>query len=275
MTRRTHLGALTGCVVALGLAAPAAAQDPGGRGRGQQGEGEGQQRRRGPPFADPNWSNDAVEMLKAELDLDPGQVVEVKKALDEGMRAAMQQAAELWNPDQGFQLPDQNRMREVFEKARVDIAKRIDAVLTPAQRREFEALVDQFDRRSQEFAQRRQAWEDPTALFDPAPISRRVLLDKAERSLFLGPDETQVIMPFVARVVDLRIALNEGRKVRRDDLRNAIEGGASAKEVDQRVDEIRAAAEFQRLELAAAEQALRELLTVEQEVRLVAMGVLE
>ncbi|MDC3379393.1 diguanylate cyclase, partial [Planctomycetota bacterium] len=100
-------------------------------------------------------------------------------------------------------------------------------------------------------------------------------LAKAERALFLGPDETVVVMGFVAAVIDNRRALVEGRQIRRRDLLTAIDSGASSAEVTQRLQEIRTAEQFQSLELAAAEQELRQLLTIEQEARFVTMGVLE
>jgi Spy/CpxP family protein refolding chaperone len=229
--------------------------------------------RGGPPWANADWTQQAVEWLTRELDLDPGQQEKIKAILDSSVKDAYRKAAELWDPTQG--PPDMEKMRGVMEDARIKIAAQINEVLSPDQRREFESIVDNFDRRAQTFEQRRRAADDPTELFDPPPISKRILLDKAERSLFLGPDETAAVMPLVEKVIDLRIALNEAHKTRRDDLRHAIEAKASDQEVRARIDAMRQAEEFQRLELVSAEQALREVLTIEQEVRMVAMGVLD
>lgn len=267
--------------LALALALPALAQEPPRptpapppRADGQEGQQQGRRGGGGPPWANPDWSNEAVGFLTRELDLDPGQQEKVKAILTDTMRDAWKQAAEGWDPTQGG-MPDMAKMRTLFEDMRVTVAKKINEVLSPDQRREFEVLVDQFDRRASSFEQRRRAYETPSELFDPPPISRRILLDKAERSLFLGPEETAAVMPFVERAVDRRIALDEGRKTRRQDLQHALEGGAGEGEVRQRLDQIHEAEEFQRLELAAAQQALRDLLTLEQEVRLVAMGILD
>lgn len=258
----------------LAVGAPAGAQDPPQPPRPQEGERQQGERRRGdPPWLNGGWADQAVEFLAQELDLDPGQREKIKTIMQDTMRDAFAQAAEQFGRGDG--PPDFDKIRASFEDVRVKVAERINEVLSPDQRREFEALVDQFDRRAQSFEQMRRAAEDPTELFDPPPISKRILMSKAERALFLGPDETAAVMPLVERVIDLRIALNEGLKIRRGDLRAAMEGGASDEEVRQRLDGLRKAEEFQRLELAAAQQALREVLTLEQEVRFVAMGILD
>lgn len=256
------------------LGAPALAQDtpqPAPEGERQQGE----QRRRGgggPPWMNSGWADQAVDFLSQELDLDPGQREKIKKIMEDTMRDAFAQAAEQLG---GGGMPDMDKIRSSMEDVRVKVAEKINEVLSPDQRREFEVLVDTFDRRAQSFEQMRRASEDPTELFDPPPLSKRILLSKAERALFLGPDETAVVMPLIERVLDLRIALNEGLKVRRDDLRTAMAGGASDEEVRQRLDGLRGAEERQRQELVAAEAALREVLSLEQEVRFVAMGILD
>lgn len=259
------------------LAAPVLAQDPPQPTPAPTPQPDGEPRgRRGPggmPFGNAEWAGQAVEFLAKELELDAGQQEKVKAILSESMREAMKKAAEQWDPTQG--MPDMQKMRALMEDARVTIAQKIDAVLSPEQRKEFEVLVDQFDRRAQSFEQQARAQQTPSEAFDPAPISKRVLLDKAERSLFLGPEETAAVMPFVERAIDLQIVLNEGRKTRRQDLQIAIEGGASEKEIRQRLDGMHDAEDLAKLELAAARTALRELLTLEQEIRMVAMGILD
>ncbi len=260
----------------LGSTLPAVAQDTPRPQPAPEGERpEGEQRRRGgggPPWMNSGWADQAVDFLSQELDLDPGQREKIKKIMEDTMRDAFAQAAEQLG---GGGMPDMDKIRSSMEDVRVKVAEKINEVLSPDQRREFEVLVDSFDRRAQSFEQMRRASEDPTELFDPPPLSKRILLSKAERALFLGPDETAVVMPLIERVLDLRIALNEGLKVRRDDLRTAMAGGASDEEVRQRLDGLRGAEERQRQELTAAEAALREVLSLEQEVRFVAMGILD
>lgn len=271
MTRATLRTLLL--VLPLALGAPALAQDTPQP--APEGDQERPQRRQGggPPWMNSGWADQAVDFLAQELDLDPGQREKVKKIMEDTMRDAFAKAAEQFGGNGG--PPDFDKIRSTMEDVRVKVAEQITEVLSPDQRKEFEVLVDNFDRRAQSFEQMRRASEDPTELFDPPPLSKRILMAKAERALFLGPDETAVVMRVVERVLDLRIALNEGLKVRRDDLRTAMAGGASDDEVRQRLDALRKAEEFQRLELVAAERELREILSLEQEVRFVAMGILD
>ncbi len=280
-TRRPPLFVVACSSVALlALPAPGWAQEtpptpapPTGE-EAPRGEGEGPERGRyrGP---DGDFAGRAVEFLTRELDLDKGQREQVQAILDDVMQQMFSRMGDMFRG--GFNMDEDARAkaRQAFEDVRLEVAKRITEVLTPAQRREFEVLVEQFDRRAQSFEQSRRAWEEPSELFNPAPPSKRLLLAKAERSLFLGPDETAVILPYVERVLDARQALYEGRKVRRKDLLNAATAGASGEEIAERMATVRAAEQFQSLELVASQQALRDLLTIEQEARLVVMGILD
>lgn len=235
-----------------------------------EGDRPRQERRRG---MGGDQTDRILEVLRVELDLDSGQEVRIRKVLDDAMKEVFARMGEIFGG--GMDEAGRQKAREMFEQLRVDLAKKISAELSPAQRREFEVLVDQFDRRAQRFEDGRRAQERPAELFNPSPPSKRILMAKAERSLFLGPDELRAVMPYVERVIDAREALYEGRRVRRADLYNAADGGASEEELAERMAEIRAAEQFQHLELIASQQALRELLTVDQEARFVAMGLLE
>jgi hypothetical protein len=226
-------------------------------------------------FGGGDWTKNVSKMLTKELDLDSDQAEQVSKILKDSMGSVMKRMGEFFG---GGGAPGGDgfaKARSAMEEVREEIANKINKVLTPAQRREFENMVDKFDRRANSFEQSQRAWADPGQLFNPKPISKRLLMGKAERSLFLGPDETAVVMPFIEKVIDTRQALYEGRKVRRKDLMNAVDSGASKGEIEQRLAEIRAAEQFQHLELIAGEQALREILTLQQEARFVAIGVLE
>ena len=253
--RRFTLPALA--LLLLPLAAPA--QDGGGR-----------PPMGGLPGAD--FSRQAAQFLKDELDLDSEQTEKVKGVFDGAMRDAMRSMAEQWRPGEDFNF---ERIRAGVEDMRVKVTRDISAVLTEAQKREFEALVENFDRRAQRWEQSRRAWDDPVLAFEPPPISKKVLLDKVERALALTPDELRLVMPLVEDVIDKRIARQEARIIRRKDLTDAIDGGATKNEVDQRLREIRATEQFEQLELVAAQQKLRDLLTLQQEIKLVTLNVLD
>lgn len=276
-TRCTALAALG--LALLTFAAPAQGQEQPPRGEERrEGEQEEEERPGARGGFGEGFAEQAVSFLKRELDLDPTQEVQVRMIMEDVIERAWSRMSDMFRGGFG---PDaltpeaQEKARTAFEDVRLETAKRIGEVLSPAQKREFEVLLDQFDRRAQRFEQGRRAWEDPSELFNPAPPSKRLMLAKAERALFLGPEETAVILPFIERVLDARQALYEGRKVRRRDLLNATRAGAAQDEIAERLATIRAAEQFQQLELFAAQQALRELLTIEQEARLVAMDVLD
>lgn len=228
----------------------------------------------GPPGL-PNtgeWTRQAAQFLKDELDLDSAQTEKVQGVFEGAIREAMKSAAQAWRPGESF---DFEQMRAGVEDLRVKVTRDIAALLTPSQQREFEALVEDFDRRAQQWEQRRRGWEDPMLAFEPPPLSKKILMERVERALGLSPEELQVILPLVEQVIDKRIACQEARIIRRKDLTAAIEGGATPAEVQQRVREIRSTEQFEQLELLAAQQKLRDLLTIQQEVKLVTMGILD
>ncbi|MBL4845908.1 MAG: hypothetical protein JKY65_10300 [Planctomycetes bacterium] len=260
-------------LVLLGLlltsfALPLAAQDKPKDGEKKKEESR-RSPRRGGGMGD---ANGMVEFLDKELDLDEGQKVKIKKIFQDTIADTMAKAGEYF----GSSDPKaREKARKLFEGVRIEISKKINEVLSPSQRREFSVLVEQFDSRARSWDQGRIVEDDVSQLLNPRPSSRRIMLAKAESLLFLPPEETAAILPFVITVVDRKLGLYEGRKVRRKDLLNATRAKASKREVLQRLAEIRAAESFQRLELLAAQTKLKELLTIEQEVRFVAAGIID
>ena len=87
--------------------------------------------------------------------------------------------------------------------------------------------------------------------------------------------ETVDALLYADQTTGKRIARQEARIIRRKDLTVAIDGGATKNEVDQRLREIRATEQFEQLELVAAQQKLRDLLTLQQEIKLVTLNVLD
>lgn len=254
------------------VAAPAAAQDAPKPKEEEKKPEEAPERPRRGGFGGTPDAGQVVEFLSKELDLTGPQEEQIKKIVEAQMAEAFAKMAELWGSGDG---EARDKARKVFEDIRISMSKKISEVLTPSQKREFEVLVEQFDRRARDFEEGREVQDDVTQLLNPKPGSKAILMAKAERLLFLPPDETAVLLPYIEAVVNKRIGLYEGRKVRRKDLLNATRGGASKEEVGQRLEEIRAAERFQQLELAAAQADLRGLLTIEQEVRFVASGILD
>lgn len=252
----------------LAPALPAHAQDTP-----QQDEDERERRMprspgRGGPMGE-DWTKRAVDFLSDELELTDPQAESIKKIFDDMTSDMMGKVGEL------FATGEMEKARKMIEEMRVEVAKKISKVLTPDQRRQFEILSEQFDRRAAQWEQERRVGGDISQLFNPKPQSKRLQIAKAERLLFVSPEEVAVILPLVEAVVDGRVALFEGRRARRKDLLNAQRGGASKKEIADRVAEIRAAEQFQRLELAASMERLRDVLTIDQEVRFVAAGILD
>jgi hypothetical protein len=98
---------------------------------------------------------------------------------------------------------------------------------------------------------------------------------KADNILILSEDEKKVVLPRVKAVVEARRALRDERHERRKNLGIAAKAGASDDECKERLHGLRNKTVELEGRLAKAEEELREVVTLEQEARLVAVGILD
>jgi hypothetical protein len=109
---------------------------------------------------------------------------------------------------------------------------------------------------------------------DPAARKRQLLSD-AEKALILTPEEKSAIMPLVEKVIDTRsTARDEGDK-KREEFLTFVKKGGTPEELKAKLDEYRKARDSEHDKVVASQKALREVLTIEQEAKLVGLGILE
>jgi hypothetical protein len=112
-------------------------------------------------------------------------------------------------------------------------------------------------------------------LFERILPSKERTLVKVENALILNEEEKKAILPLAAKVWEARRKLVEDGRERRKDLDKAVHGGATKAELQEKIEVTRAreTADHEALEKAEAE--LRDVLTLEQEARLVALAILD
>ena len=102
------------------------------------------------------------------------------------------------------------------------------------------------------------------------------LVEEATKALFLTPEDEKIIGPMIRKTLQARNAqMQKVREKRREFEEFARAGGASEKELAARLAEFRKVRDEAESALKAQQEELRSLLTIEQEAKLVALGVLE
>lgn len=261
--------AVLGLSIALAAAAPgrAFAQDQG------EPQPKKEDRRYWDERAQEEMPKRIARFIKDQVELTDEQTTKIETILRDAFGEVMKRMiARMGEPEP----PSREQIEKEMQEFRERIVEKVRSVMDDSQKKEFELLVKEFEQRAGTWEQRR---DDPgreaTSLFDGELPSKERLLVKAENALILNEDEKKVILPLVAKISDLRRKLREDGRERRRDIQKAIHSGAKPDEMRERLDTARAAEQKDRDALEKAESELRDLVTIEQEARLVAIGVLD
>jgi len=214
-----------------------------------------------------------VKLLKAELELSDDQADKVSTAIQDGIRAAFKQAMK----HMGEEEPDEEAIAKERDEIRDGILGKVRGVLDDTQKKEFEVLIKEFDQRAGQFerASREAPGGDALVWLEGELPTKERLLLKAENCLLLNEDEKKVVLPKVDAVVSARMKLREVRREQRRNLAQAVRAGAKEDEVRERLHSLRNRQVELARELAKAQEELRELVTIDQEARLVAIAILD
>lgn len=238
----------------LTFAAPALAQDAppppapgaeegrrGGRGRGGRG---------GLP----------IEQLTQELGLTPEQVAKAE-ALNEEVRNAMREAFQGGGDMEG----GRDRIRGLFEET----FTKFEAVLTPEQVEKFKAFRTQMNERMQ------RGPGGPGGPGGRGGDRRGRLREEALAALALGADEAAVVTPLLDAALTARETIRTDAETQRRQLLESLKETTDADAVSKLLEQFRAARGGDRTTIQTAQDQLREVLTLEQEAKLVGLGILE
>lgn len=234
---------------------PAVAQDPTPPGPGGQEEG-GRRRAfagRGPGLP--------IEQLTDQLGLTPEQVAEAQKIAEE-MRAKMREAFE-----SGDRQGMRERMRAMFEES----FARLEETLTPEQKDKFKAFREQMEQRRVQFGRGRGEGGEGRG----RERGRERLREEALSALDLQGEDAAVITPLLDAVLQGRDVGRADAETRRRELQQKVAETTDPEAIGKLLAEFRAAREAARAAALQSQEQLREVLTVEQEAKLVALGVLE
>lgn len=197
--------------------------------------------------------------FKEELGLSDEQM-EKFKALQDEMRQQMQDVRRQMREG----TLDRDKMRETFEKARDGMQAKIDEILTPEQREKFKGMRENMRGR---FGDRRRG---PNR----EELGRR-LREEAVKALALGEEEQAVVLPLLDTVLETRKLVMQEQARRRDAFLESVRSTTDAGALTQLLTDYRAAREADKAQVTQAQAQLREVLTVEQEAKLVGLNILD
>ncbi len=242
--------------------APGAEPDRGGDDRGGRDRGRGRDRggrggfggRRGGGF---DYDELGVsEEQKAQIE-----------ALQEAQRDEMREMFERMREEGG----GRDGMREAMTQAREQSQAAIRELLTDEQRTKYDAMIEERNNRQQQGRGGRGRTRDP------AEAARR-RLEGIKGSLGLDAEEAEVILPLVEKVLLAQAAAREATRKAREELQGYLrsdDANADPAATEARVTDLRNIRDAANATVREAQGELRELLTMLQEAKLIAEGVLE
>ncbi|RMG19120.1 MAG: hypothetical protein D6731_00300 [Planctomycetota bacterium] len=202
-----------------------------------------------------------VELLRKELDLSPEQV--------QRLEAVNARVRERWKElRKRFQEGtfDPRTLRRSFQETRKLVEEEVRSVLTPEQTKKWEAWRKQQQRRYG------RAWGNQRR--NREELGKR-LKQQALEALRLDAETRAAVEPLLDTVFHTRQLILEEQERRRDELRRKLRETNDPEVLQKLLAEFRDANRADRDQLKAAQEQLREVLTVEQEARLVALNILD
>ncbi|MBX3467805.1 MAG: hypothetical protein KF878_13050 [Planctomycetes bacterium] len=273
MTTRLSLALLA----TLTLSSPVLAQDtppPQGEGeRGRRERGQGGQGGRGGQGGGFGGMGLPLEQLQRELNLTPEQVKEleaINQEMREKGRTLMRDAFQSGNPG-----AVREQIQQMFEQS----FERLEGTLTPEQKEKAKAVRQQLTERMQNMQGRMREGArgrgEGGPMGGPRGNTRQRLKDEALRALALTDEELAVVGPLLDTTLETReLLMQEGESRRQQFLQKARET-TDAEALGKLLDQFRLSREQDKATVKQAMDQLREVLTVEQEAKLVGLGVLD
>lgn len=227
----------------------------GGQGRGGRGMG-----RMGLP----------LDQMKEQLGLSPEQVTQLEavqadlRKQFEGVREKMQNGE--FDPGQ---------MREMFQKGRTEMEEKLKGILTPEQFQKYEATRQEMMGRGRRGGRGGEGGEGRGGRGRGGEQLGARLREEAVKSLALSEEESAVVLPRLDTVLETRKLVLEEQNRRRDEFLKKVKETTDGSELAKLLADFRAAKGNDGESLKAAQSQLTEVLTVEQEAKLVALNILD
>jgi hypothetical protein len=212
------------------------------------------------------WGGLPIDALKERLGLSDDQVKKLQAINDES-REEFRKAMQELEKDGTI---DWSKTREVMSKHMAATNEKVRGLLTDDQKPKFDQWVKEAEQRMR---------QGPRMARDPEAMKKR-LMEQAEKELTLTADEKTAVLPLVRAVLDARADARTNGDKRKEEftqfVKTATGSDAEARaDVQKKLDEFRKARDADQERIRQAEGALREVLTLDNEAKLVALGILD
>lgn len=264
-----------GSLLVAGLTClPALAQDggtpppPPPQGQGEDGQGQGR-RQRGQRGM--GGLGIPVEQMRETLGLSTEQVAQLE-ALNAELRAKGEELRGL------FQSGDFETARAKMQELRGELEKRRDEILTPEQVKKFQEEMQNFGRGMGRggFGGEGGGRGGRGGRGGPGGRqSKERLREEAVKALALTSEEQAVVMPLLDAVLDTRELLQREGDERRDGFMKKVRETTDQQQLATLLADLRKSRDADTETLKQATSQLREVLTVEQECKLVGLNILD
>lgn len=226
-----------------------------------QEEGNGEGRRRGRRGMGRRGMQLPVERFKDELGLTEEQVAQLE-ALNAEMQEQGQKLREM------FQNGDMEGARELMQGLRSKMQDGLKSFLTEEQQEKARELMQRGRERFGRGARGQRGGRG-------GPQNKARLREEAVKALALSEEEAAVVLPRLDTVLDTRELLQREQQTRRQDFLKKARETSDGDALNALLAEFRAAREADKDQVKASMDQLREVLTLEQEVKLVGLNVLD
>lgn len=203
-----------------------------------------------------------------------------------GGRGAAQMQEQLGLSDEQVQKMDSIRgeMRDAFRKMREEgggfdrsamtemrekMTSKMKEILTPEQQKKFDEMRSQQQER---FGRRGRGRGEGRGRRGNDPARLRA---EAVKALNLGEEASAVVLPVLDKIIAAQTESREGLRAQRTALQEKAVGDVTSDELTTQLAAFRKARKDARAKVDAARTELQELLTLQQEAKLVALGLLE
>jgi Spy/CpxP family protein refolding chaperone len=175
----------------------------------------------------------------------------------DAVRQEMRDAFQQMRQNGGF---DRQAMRDMRDK----MTAKMNEILTPEQQKKMEELRSQRRGRFGRGGGRGRGGPNPARL-----------RQEAVKALNLNEEASAVVLPVLDKILAAQTAARESLRTQQQALQQKAAGDVTTDELKAQLDAFRKARKDAQDKLASARAELQELLTLQQEAKLVALGILD